>query len=398
MKKNKEKDYVIILSKDKTIHKLPADGFQDKLKPIYKQYDAEYLLFEAGASTPIYIAIKRKDALKSFHPFTIRYEVLSVSSKAVVQYAHSFYADNKSVNKVELAIDTYPKFVAFLTSINTMYAIPYLTTKLDTFNDVNMDFEVYNRRLAIGSMEIYNGMQTCVSRFNIHYEISDIIDFLASSLDITPEILLNHSVANSLQNQFGNKSNNRSFIRLKMNTMTWDIIGNEDELVDSVDGNLSHNDLIGTYGLYSTGLVFVSGYEINMLCLLMTWGGKFKLCVYGRPSGQEFDEPNTDDPIDIDYIISHPEEFFVYSLCNNDFNTAMDAISVVSLCKEIAMSQSIILENSGITNAEIMINIILEGLGDSSEDIGITFDSTDLLYSNVGILNKFFELIHAAVF
>lgn len=398
MKKNKEKDYVIILTKDNTIHKLPVDRFQGKLKPIYKQYDVEYLLFEAGASTPIYIAIKRKDALKSFHPFTIRYEVLSVSSKAVAHIAQTLYADNKSVNKVELIIDTYPKFVSFLTSINTMYAIPYLTTKLETFNDVNMDFEVFNRRLVIGSMEIYNGMCTCISRFNIHYEISDIINFLASSLDITPEILLNHSVANTLQHQIDIKSHNRSFIRLKMNTMTWDIIDNEDELVDSVDGNLSHNDLIGTYGLYSTGLVFVSGYEINMLSLLMIGGGRFKLCVYGRPSGQEFDEPNTDDPIDIDYITSHPEEFFVYSLCVNDFSTAMDAISVVSLCNEIAMSQSIILENSGITNAEIMINMNFDSLGDSSDDIIIIFDSTDLLYSNTGILNKFFGLIHDVVF
>lgn len=387
MKKEINKDYVIILSKDGEIHKVSAERFHGKMKPLYNQYDAEYLLFEVGASTPTYIPIKRKEALKYFTPFKLRYKVISTTARPKTDIFNFYRCEDESVNTVEMWVDTYPKFVSMLSSISSMYMIAFFTTKLDTFNDINTDFEVYNRRLIIGSMEIIIGNSTCMSKSSLHTDIAEIIEFMSSSLDIPEDILLNHSVANPL------KDTNYVF-RIDFYNKVWHKIDINDISLEI----MNKDQYVGVSGVYSTGLIFISGYEYHMLCLLDIYCGEYRMCVYERSTGKEFDEVETDERIDVKFITSHPEEFFVDTLVVNSFSTEFDALSITSLAKEIAMTQSIILERSGVRNAEILIDLDLTFSEDEVSNLILTFDTNDLLYNKSDLVNKFFEFIHDILF
>ena len=349
-KNHKNNDDVIVLTHNPmNVCMIPSSRFAGKMKELYDEYDVDRLLFQVGTSTPTYVPVQRENALKKFEPFRIKYNlvVTSTGHNQITRVNNILYQPTKMA-PMEVSVNTYPEFVSLLVSISRLYLIAMLTTKYETYNDINTDFEIYNKMLVVGSIQIEKGNQRIISPTDIHYKLGEVIQFFAGALDIKEERLLKHTTSRLFQ------KDSEKALHISLDQQMWGAIPYE-RPIRYTENYRTGDDMIGIGGLYSSGIIFLHTHEMRLLNILGDVRGELKLCIYEQSGYDDF--PELDRPLTVDDITSHPEEFYVDSLCTNSLLTMDDIISAVSIIHEIAMSQSIILESIGITNAEFIIDI-----------------------------------------
>ena len=346
---------VIALLDNGAMTLLPPDEFNHKVRKVASSYNAKHLLIQTGTNVSSYAFIDVDSLPKRFEPFKIKYK-MAVISNNIGKYMTADFVCNTNVEYakggwVEFDCRSFPMLIAFLYSISRIYAIStMMSSRYDTVND----YELSNRMLVLGPIEITKNNMKIISPDKIHNNLGSIITYLSGALDYNSDQLLGWTTPP--------KSLFISAKRLVVDTRRnkWEI--SKIKRLEDAPSKYPEDCMISALGMFRNDLIFVTVSEVEFLNQCKVTGGESQLVVYMNNHDTTFEE-SLDHPINCIDILAHPELFYVQHTSIRTLISMDDLLIEISSVKYQLILERTVMDIIGIDkDCEIIldINIIMD--------------------------------------
>lgn len=321
----------------------------EKVRKPVRERGAEYVLIQTGTCVPSYAFIETESLPKRFVPFRIRYKMNVITNN--IGGATSADIDCKTTvnegNWINMECKDFPTFIGLLYSMQRIYSLSTLMSS--RYDNVN-DYEISNRKLVIGDIEIIINGQHIISPRFFQRDMGSIIVFLSGALDYTSEQLLGW--ANPPKELFN--SPKRIIIHTRENR--WSFISVkwfEEAIAPSDDSEY----MVSALGMFRSDLLFIHISELDIINRFNIRGGETRLAVYMSTIDHTFEE-SLDHPLNVMDIMQHPEIYYVQHAVTRTLVSLDDLLTELSTAKYFILMERIVLDILGIDkDCEIVMDV-----------------------------------------
>lgn len=340
---------VILLHRNGETSLVSPRLLSEKVRKPIRELGAEYVLIQTGTGVPSYAFIETENLPKRFTPFRIRYKMNAITNN--IGGATAADIDCKTIvnegNWVNMECKDFPTFIGLLYSMQRIYSLSTLmSSKYDNVND----YEISNRKLVIGDIEVFINGQHIISPKFFQRDMGSILVFLSGALDYTSEQLLEW--VNPPKKLFSmpkrviihTRENRWSFISVK-----WF----EEAIAPSDDSEY----MVSALSMFRNDLIFIHITELAEFNRFNICGGETRLAVYMSNNDHTFEE-TLDHPLNVMDVMQHPEVFYIQHAVTRTLVSLDDLLTELSTAKYFILMERIVLDLLGIDkDCEIVMDV-----------------------------------------
>lgn len=347
-KKNVDES-VILLHNSGDVTLIRPEVFSEKVRKVARNCSAEYLLIQTGADVPSYAFIEAEKLPKKFTPFKVRYKLAVITNNIGGASAAELDCTTniKGGNWITTECNNFPEFIALLYSMSRIYSLSMMmSSKYDNVND----YEISNRKLVIGDMEVYINNQKIISPNLFQSSMGDIIYFLSGAIDYTVDQLLGWS--NPPTRLFA--SPKRIIIYTHDNRWSFISVKWFENVVESLDDT---DYMVSALGMFRNDLIFIRNTELVEFNRFNISGGEVRLVVYMSNNDHTFEE-SLDHPLNVLDIMQHPEVYYIQHAVTRTLISLDDLLIEVATARYFILMERIVLEILGVDkDCEVIMDI-----------------------------------------
>lgn len=333
---DKMNDEVILLMKDKSIKTVKAS------KLLRKNKNVEIALLQIGTEIPIYLAINAKDIPEDFTPCDVGYTLSAMKLRDI----ESPLINATDSKYVILHCNTFVDYLRFIVS-----ACKINETREFAVRGRKMGYEDYPIVLAMTNIDIkINGEVKS-------YQGNNFLSYCSKAQGWNK-----HCLSNIIEAWYDKKNNSYMKMALNFKNESWRYIRpSYDVSIHKVNFMINKDEAIGIYSYSSYGYVFLSYDEWKLLSKIAQ--ADLQISVYVIKGDD--DSYESDKPVSVYDISTHPEYFFVTDYYRAWIKNSLELINYLASINSIMN----------------VIRLTHNIAGETTSDYRVTLTSSFIMYT-----------------